>query len=223
MFSRCGWKRESTAPVLFPVMSEQVTEKQVDNEFQIICPQCDKKTFYIQHHFFLHLDSHRDEKPRPCTFCGKNFKHILSLYVHQRVQCNQTCLDKKIEVYNCPLCENTFSDSTSVNVHVKIHSEIKHKCPEENCKSSFKNERHFRNHKKRTHEGPRECFQCLECETSFSRKQALDRHQRIHTDEKPFKCKFCGYAGKWRSNLQAHNKSFHSAENIKFKFFKLKC
>ena len=171
-------------------MSDQVAKRQVDNEFQINCPQCDNKTFYIQHHFFLHLDSHRGEEPRPCTFCGKNFKHLLSLYVHHRVQCNQGLiqagLDKKMEVYNCPLCENIFSDSCSLNVHMKIHSKANHKCPELNCKSSFKNERDLRNHKKDIHDGPRERFQCLECGSLFRWKNARNRHQRKHKDEKPY-------------------------------------
>ena len=184
---------------------------EVDNEFQINCPQCDNKTFFIQHHFFLHLDSHRDEEPRPCTFCGKNFKHILSLYVHQRVQCNQTCLDKKIKVYICPLCENTFRDSFSLNVHMKIHSEGNNKCSERNCKTSFRKKQDLIAHKYGCHNKLN--FKCLKCERTFTRRRSLNQHQRIHTDEKPYKCSFCGYAAKWKANLSAHIKTFH-LENI---------
>ena len=195
-------------------MSEQVAKMEVDNEVQINCPQCDNKTFYIQHHFFLHLDSHRSEEPRACTFCGKNFKHILSLYVHQKVQCNQASIDMKIKVYNCPFCENTFLDSFSVNDHMKIHSEANHECPKENCKRSFRNERHLKRHIKDHDEKiSKERFQCLKCETTFSMKKTLRQHQRIHMDERPYKCSFCDYTAKWVSNLYAHKRSFHS-ENI---------
>lgn len=45
---------------------------------------------------------------------------------------------------------------------------------------------------------------CNVCQKTFSRSDNLKTHQRIHTGEMPYACRFCGKSFRWRSALSNH-------------------
>lgn len=55
-------------------------------------------------------------------------------------------------------------------------------------------------------------WECKFCKKRFSTKQNLLVHYRIHTGEKPFKCRFCGDDYRYRSELTKHLKTNHKNE-----------
>ena len=47
-------------------------------------------------------------------------------------------------------------------------------------------------------------FKCKHCDKNFSQSPYVRAHERIHTGEKPFRCKHCNKAFCWRTSLKVH-------------------
>ncbi|XP_010226024.1 PREDICTED: transcriptional repressor CTCFL [Tinamus guttatus] len=112
-------------------------------------------------------------------------------------------------VFSCDLCPFTSLRISSLNRHVKTHSDEKpHVC--HLCLKAFRTATLLRNHVN-AHTGTRP-YKCCDCDMAFVTSGELARHRRYkHTLEKPFKCSLCKYSSVEASKLKRHIRS-HTGE-----------
>ncbi|XP_048345219.1 zinc finger and SCAN domain-containing protein 31-like isoform X2 [Sphaerodactylus townsendi] len=112
-------------------------------------------------------------------------------------------------LYNkCSTCGKTFSQSSHLNFHQRIHDmEKPYKCTQ--CGSSFHSRQGLIYHQ-RSHAGEKP-YKCSFCGKTFSQSSHLLVHRRSHTGEKPFKCLSCGKCFSRNSLLTIHERT-HTGE-----------
>ena len=76
--------------------------------------------------------------------------------------------------------------------------------------------KHLQRHINNMHRGPgeKQVYTCGTCHKAFARKESLKKHERIHTGEKPYACKYCDYRSFQSSNLNTHIRTKHIAELV---------
>ncbi|XP_053143983.1 zinc finger protein ZFP2-like isoform X2 [Hemicordylus capensis] len=110
--------------------------------------------------------------------------------------------------YQCSVCGKSFSHNSSLTCHTRIHTgDQPYICSQ--CGKGFSHSFSLTCHL-RIHTGEKP-FQCSECGKSFSRSSHLTTHQRIHTGEKPYQCSLCGKNFSDSASLASH-KRIHTGE-----------
>ncbi|KAF1767719.1 hypothetical protein GCK72_007678 [Caenorhabditis remanei] len=57
--------------------------------------------------------------------------------------------------------------------------------------------------------------ECNVCHKTFARPSDVQRHEVVHTGEKPFECDVCGFRFGFKSNLNAHLRTKHASQTSK--------
>nr|XP_034960966.1 uncharacterized protein LOC118080145 [Zootoca vivipara] len=173
---------------------------------------------------------HAGEKRYACLTCGEKFSLYSSLMKHKRIHAGEemyapfeagkricrsdsppSVTEKTLvaeKPYTCPTCGKSFSKSSGLRFHKRIHTgERPYACGD--CGKSFSQRSNLILHQ-RTHTGVKP-FRCSKCGKSFLRSSDLVRHEITHTGEKPYTCAECGRSFGHNSTLIAHERT-HTGE-----------
>ncbi|XP_039608489.1 zinc finger protein 665-like [Polypterus senegalus] len=130
----------------------------------------------------------------------------------EAIKTDQEQVEKEIQIHTgkkCLECGKQFTQKSSLNEHMKIHTGKKAYCCHE-CGKLFTRRSHLQSHR-RIHTGEKTHI-CPECGKSFLRISNLQTHRRIHTGEKTHCCPECGKSFSRRGHLHTHRR-IHTREN----------
>lgn len=124
--------------------------------------------------------------------------------------------EKKIFQCSFADCEETFSRRQSCKTHYYNHLAVDSQFSCKFCTKKFKVASALERHE-RVHTNSRP-FVCEICKKGFSQKEMLKRHISIHLpkDDAPFECKVCGERFRQKEPLKQHVKRVHAGAVVTF-------
>ncbi|XP_060807440.1 zinc finger protein 845 [Amyelois transitella] len=159
---------------------------------------------YARVHNCYYDGVHIGEKCPHCGLvCGNNSllnKHIKRMH------------KDRTKKYQCDYCQRLYLTKGEVRAHIMWSHEKRggHACTVPGCGRVFRAPARLRSHTQVDHLGlsPPKNHECVQCGKGFINKQVLQRHMRVHSDEK-YPCGECGVAFKTEPYVRVHYQRKH--------------
>ncbi|XP_030374666.1 zinc finger protein 493-like [Scaptodrosophila lebanonensis] len=164
--------------------SRALYERSHSGECSYKCQYCEKKFINISQQK-RHEIVHTVERPYKCDWCDVSFKYNHHLKRHQ-----QSCKNKRAFTK-----DNHNLDKRKEEVLNNI---------EENCVTSQMPEKLY----------DELLYKCFHCERRFNTSSNRNKHHRVHSGERPFKCDLCDVSFKLNHHLRAHKQSLEHQKKI---------
>ncbi|XP_041470536.1 uncharacterized protein LOC121420075 isoform X1 [Lytechinus variegatus] len=156
------------------------------------CEICDltfSKRAYLKDHRFRH----KLKKPFPCSFCTKSFRRKCLLLMHtSRHHPNEHQLMASNQPKAATAQHSPGSSSKTLKIKLPFQKQMSPASSQSNL--------------------TRDPLMCHECGATFSSVANVRRHMRIHSGERPFKCKFCSWSFNRKEVWRGHMKKKHAGE-----------
>ncbi|KAG4073908.1 hypothetical protein HA402_014113 [Bradysia odoriphaga] len=196
------------------------------------CQVCERG-FKTQASLQNHTNTHTGTKPHSCKYCSSSFttsgelvRHVRYRHTHEKPHKCTECDYASVELsklkrhirchtgerpYQCPHCTYASPDTFKLKRHLRIHTgEKPYEC--DVCHARFTQSNSLKAHKLIHSVGDKPVFNCELCPTTCGRKTDLRIHvQKLHTADKPLKCKRCGNLFPDRYSYKLHSKT-HEGE-----------
>uniref|UniRef100_A0A3Q1I1E1 C2H2-type domain-containing protein n=1 Tax=Acanthochromis polyacanthus TaxID=80966 RepID=A0A3Q1I1E1_9TELE len=177
----------------FVRLCELVRHRQNKKQYQCAaCKKCFESPGQLNDHEKVHTAT-----PRVCETCGKSFKSLRCLTLHQRKH-------KKRQPTVCSYCGKQFGEARFLKAHMVRHTGG---YPCQLCGKKYNQKTYLKWHLLR-HMG-QEPYLCDTCGKGWPTAAQLKLHMVQHTEERPFKCDDCGASYKRGNHLVAHRQVKH--------------
>ena len=134
-----------------------------------------------------------------CDVCGRDFNSPLSLKKHSYVH--------GLRPHRCQFCGKDYPFKSERDIHENTHTKaVRFTCKREGCRSSFSRDSDLKLHDELHDAKP---IQCSVCTYSNPDIRNVRQHERVHTDEKPYKCSKCDMTFKFSMQRKRHETKPH--------------
>lgn len=159
-------------------------EKHSPEVLPYACEQC-QKFFASEKKMLQHAARHRpveQKKIYPCSQCDRTFSRAENVHLHIR------SVHLGVRSFICEECGKAWATKQQLQKHQLMHTDARpFKCS--HCAKCFKDSTSLKKHLE-IHSNV--SFECLLCGQRSSTRYTLREHMLVHSDEKRYKCQYCG-------------------------------
>ncbi|KAF2347242.1 Zinc finger C2H2-type [Trinorchestia longiramus] len=166
------------------------------------CP----KVFETKHGLNSHSKQHSVKTPCSCKVCGKSFKSLTCLKLHNLAHKKPERLQHK-----CEVCGQLYVYRSLLKRHMETHSATEPKYSCQVCMQKFIWKSSMVSHYK-THVPKK--YECKLCPLSFHSEVKLAAHLKKHSNPKPHSCTLCLKKFAFRYLLNKHIRRGHGHRNF---------